>query len=194
MKPKGRKAKGDNFERLIARQIGLWWCQDKDVFWRTSGSGARAHRDDIHPGDIGPVKNLPTPFPFCLELRNRQSWSLDEILKSKVPDILVWMVENSEVAGPSYLSVLIVSKNYYPPLIVIPNWLQLTLNKCPDIQMGVGFHPNYFSLLIMHLDKFFELYPPEVFEETEPNGVLLREMKAVEIDVCRDIKRYLDSK
>jgi hypothetical protein len=36
--------KGSAFERKICKQLSLWWTQGKmdDVFWRTSGSGARA--------------------------------------------------------------------------------------------------------------------------------------------------------
>ena len=36
--------KGSNFEREICKLLSLWWTDGKrdDVFWRTSGSGARA--------------------------------------------------------------------------------------------------------------------------------------------------------
>lgn len=38
-----RGAKGGGFEREIARVFGLWWTGDRDdIFWRSSGSGARA--------------------------------------------------------------------------------------------------------------------------------------------------------
>lgn len=37
-------AKGSSFEREICKMFSLWWTDGKreDVFWRTSGSGARA--------------------------------------------------------------------------------------------------------------------------------------------------------
>ena len=44
-KRKGRgMAKGSSFEREICKRLSLWWTDDErtDVFWRTSGSGARA--------------------------------------------------------------------------------------------------------------------------------------------------------
>ena len=44
-KRKGRgMAKGSSFERDICKQLSLWWTDGErdDVFWRTSGSGARA--------------------------------------------------------------------------------------------------------------------------------------------------------
>ena len=36
--------KGGNFERLICKQMGLWWTDGErdDIFWRTSQSGGRA--------------------------------------------------------------------------------------------------------------------------------------------------------
>lgn len=37
-------AKGSDFERQVAKQLGLWWTsgQRDDVFWRSQTSGARA--------------------------------------------------------------------------------------------------------------------------------------------------------
>lgn len=45
MKKKRRKKnKGPQFERDFCKKLSLWWTEGKrdDVFWRTSGSGARA--------------------------------------------------------------------------------------------------------------------------------------------------------
>ena len=40
----GGHAKGSSFERAVCKDLSLWWTKGKreDVFWRTSGSGARA--------------------------------------------------------------------------------------------------------------------------------------------------------
>ena len=40
----GGHAKGSQFERTVCKDLSLWWTKGKrdDVFWRTSGSGARA--------------------------------------------------------------------------------------------------------------------------------------------------------
>ena len=40
----GRSKKGSAFERVVSKQLSLWWTHGErdDVFWRTSGSGARA--------------------------------------------------------------------------------------------------------------------------------------------------------
>ena len=55
-------SKGSSFERDICRQLGLWWTDGKrdDVFWRTSGSGARASvrskKDKATFGQYGDVQ------------------------------------------------------------------------------------------------------------------------------------------
>lgn len=42
--PKPKQGKGSKFERDVCKQLSLWWTDNKrdDIFWRTSGSGARA--------------------------------------------------------------------------------------------------------------------------------------------------------
>jgi len=44
MKKGGQKRKGGAFEREIAKMLSMWWSNGKqdDIFWLTSGSGARA--------------------------------------------------------------------------------------------------------------------------------------------------------
>ncbi len=39
-----KRGKGSGYERQLCKEFSLWWTYDKrdDVFWRTSGSGARA--------------------------------------------------------------------------------------------------------------------------------------------------------
>ena len=40
----GRSKKGSAFERVVCKQLSLWWSDgtNDSIFWRTSGSGARA--------------------------------------------------------------------------------------------------------------------------------------------------------
>ncbi len=37
-----KSAKGSQYEREFAKQLGVWWCGKEDAFWRTAGSGGRA--------------------------------------------------------------------------------------------------------------------------------------------------------
>jgi len=40
----GRSKKGSAFERVVCKELSRWWTHGErsDIFWRTSGSGARA--------------------------------------------------------------------------------------------------------------------------------------------------------
>lgn len=55
-------SKGSSFERKVCKQLSLWWTNGKrkDVFWRTSGSGAtatsRKKRDQEMFGQHGDVQ------------------------------------------------------------------------------------------------------------------------------------------
>ena len=76
-KKKSNKAgKGPKFERDILKQFSLWWTEGQrdDVFWRTSGSGARATtrmKSDsctaYSAGDMGCIDPIGIPFlQLCL--------------------------------------------------------------------------------------------------------------------------------
>ena len=73
-------AKGSQFERDICRELSIWWTQGErdDIFWRTSGSGARAttraKKGDAtanSAGDIGYLDEIGKPFLdyFMVELK-----------------------------------------------------------------------------------------------------------------------------
>lgn len=188
MRTGGGKSKGDAFERKIARDIGIWFCGDKDAFWRTSGSGARAHRDDIHPGDIGPVKNIPSRFPFCIECRNREAWSLDQLMKAPQPILLRWMVENAEVAGEDYLSLIIAKKNFYPPLAIFCNWYEeyQDFQHRPFLSLYCGAASKP-SIYILKLDDFFVHFTKEIVYGFSEDNVF-KNLKNNEKSAINDIK------
>lgn len=66
-----KSKKGPKFERDICKQLSLWWTNGKrdDVFWRTSGSGARATTrmkqkecTAFSAGDLGCIDPVGIPF------------------------------------------------------------------------------------------------------------------------------------
>ena len=71
MKPGAGKQKGSNFERVVCKQLSLWWTHEErdDIFWRSSLSGGRATvaskkgQNLAHvSGDICAVHPLGYPF------------------------------------------------------------------------------------------------------------------------------------
>lgn len=197
MEQKGKKAKGDKYERKVSNIIGEWWCGDKDAFYKSSGSGSRAHSTTIHPGDIAPVKSLEQPFPFCIEAKNRQEWSLDEMFKSKFPHLLRYLLKNHEVdAGECYLSVLIVTRNYYPDLIIIPNWFAGTWAfPISDLTIGISVDESFYNdIIIARLDAFLEARPPETFDGIYAGTETFAAMKDAENRIMRKVRRFIDGR
>ena len=84
--------KGQEFERQICKRFSLWFTNEErdDIFWRTSGSGARstARRKkqistENSAGDIGYIDPLGKPFiDTCLVEIKRGYSSEIELLGS----------------------------------------------------------------------------------------------------------------
>lgn len=80
--------KGGDFEREFAKELSLWWTSGArdDIFWRTSGSGARAttrgatgRRTEGSYGDITATSSLGEPFTDLLTLELKRGYSYSTI-------------------------------------------------------------------------------------------------------------------
>ena len=81
------KSKGNGGEREVARLLADWWPERelddgrRVVFVRTPLSGGWAYGAEFKTkGDI--TTNAPR-FPFCVEVKRHEGWSLARLLKSK---------------------------------------------------------------------------------------------------------------
>lgn len=77
---RSQAVKGSSFERMVCKELSLWWTGGvrDDVFWRTSGSGARATNraktGRETAGAYGDITNTdavgaPLLSLFCFELK-----------------------------------------------------------------------------------------------------------------------------
>lgn len=80
----GSSGKGSNYEREICKELSLWWTEGgrEDIFWRSSGSGARAkvrgragRATAGQHGDIAATDPIGGPFidAFTVELKRGYS-------------------------------------------------------------------------------------------------------------------------
>ncbi len=80
MKPGAGKRKGSQWERDFCKMLSLWWTDgaDKDVFWRTSGSGCR-HGIREECGDVSALKpsGVLLMNAVMIELK---CWNEDDLL------------------------------------------------------------------------------------------------------------------
>lgn len=157
MKKGGGSAKGSDFERLVCKQLSLWWSDGKndDIFWRTAGSGARAtnrakqakstvagHGDILaYHSDGEPLLRL-----FCFELKRGYNFDLLCLLKGTKGDIKTFWeqtVRSAENAGSDY-PALIWKPDRQPCLFFAPYHFSQRLQQyagrsaIPRLRLRIG--------------------------------------------------------
>ena len=151
---------GNQYERDTARKLGEVIYQDSDALWRTHGSGGWKRTKDgksgIHPGDIYPVKQVPFPFQFVVECKDRRGWSLDDFMNlNKKNKIIGWwekLLNDIQLAGEQYIHhfpVLIMTKPYYSELAM------LSLNECQYPFDSLNFsHMRFDQFIVLFFNDF----------------------------------------
>lgn len=137
-------AKGSQFERGFCRKLSLWWTYGErdDIFWRSSGSGARAtqrsKRGKKTSGSYGDVSAIdPSGFPLLKHLvielkRGYNSHSITDLIDGKAkPLYLQWIdkleKERKEAGADGWM--LIVRKDHRKEMVF--------MNRLP-----FGFYPR----------------------------------------------------
>lgn len=80
----GSSSKGSSYERELCKQLSLWWTDGarEDIFWRSSGSGARAkvrgragRNTAGQHGDVAATDPIGAPFidTFTVEIKRGYS-------------------------------------------------------------------------------------------------------------------------
>lgn len=124
-------AKGGSFERKIATALSLWWSNGErdDIFWRTSGSGARAKvRSYKGKGTFGQTGDLQATDPIgsplielCnFELKNGyKRWSIMDVVDR--PEKKANQKERTKQTFETFIEKTVldsqIAKSPYPCLI-----------------------------------------------------------------------------
>lgn len=120
MNGRGARQKGFTFERKIARILGTWWCADSKALWRNTNSGARATVvGGVYGGDIIPVHDIIHTWPFCVEVKKSENWSVEAFLEGNAKNpLLHFMMQclHSSTRGCNTFPMLICAKNRHEPL------------------------------------------------------------------------------
>ena len=131
-------AKGINFERDICKQLSLWWSNGKtdDIFWRTSGSGARAKTRSKtgqatfgQYGDVQATDPIGQPLLDVCNIELKRGYStqtiahlLDTLPGNKLQTYELFIkqaIQDHKKAG-SYFWMLIVKRDRRQPMVYIP--------------------------------------------------------------------------
>ena len=181
--------KGQEFERQICKQFSLWISEGKrdDVFWRTSGSGARSTSrmkkqisTENSAGDIGYIDSIGKPFidKFLVEIKRGYSSEI-ELLGSidgkKEPLLLKWFnkaEEERKNAGRDF-TLLITKRNHKSSciwfnkatIIFFEDYCGIMKSYKYKYKYGSIYYPkDGIELYTMLLGDWFSWVSPGMFE------------------------------
>lgn len=112
------KAKGNLFENKVAKELGVWMFNDRDMLSRHLTSGAQK---SAWVGDIIPQKQLPTyfnngHFPFLIECKNGYKANIPNLNNQTI--IRQWLTKAKLESTPNQnIIYLITSFHAYSPLL-----------------------------------------------------------------------------
>jgi hypothetical protein len=178
-KRKGRgMAKGSNFEREICKKISLWWTDGDrdDIYWRTSGSGARAKtRGKLGKGTFGQYGDIQATDPIgqplidlcSIEIKRGYNKAIinDFIDSKKKPDLRVFIEQaitdcrlredESEwillVKRDRKETVLFTSFYFYKNICLISGCKSQRYNS---VRMRVKIKKRWMYIIAMRFDDF----------------------------------------
>lgn len=156
---KKSKRKGASNELKLAKQFTAWWGGS---FTRTPSSGGFAWRN---PGDSasynssGDLTTNQKDFPFCIEAKCQEIWSLEQLLTStKGPISNYWTQCVTET--PKHLEpMLIIRKNNQESLCILREsyFAGYTPDALEEYNILTSPIPTTFTHMTLHLSDGQEL-------------------------------------
>lgn len=107
----GRK-KGQTAERKLAKMFSAWWGSE---FTRTPLSGGFAtakFREDWNA--CGDLVTPDKSFPFCVESKKVEGWTLEQMLMSDKTHMHKWWEQTVTETPQGKLPLLVFTKNHAP--------------------------------------------------------------------------------
>lgn len=158
----GRK-KGHNAERALVKQFETWWGSD---FYRTPGSGSFATRGFSHQqmslaGDI--VTDDPR-FPFCVESKKVEGWTLEQMLTSDKTKMHDWWAQTLKQCPANKIPMLVFTKNHSAKYVMMSDNLLYDADRRSDTGVCEITRRFYFrnalddkhSVVIFAIDELFK--------------------------------------
>jgi hypothetical protein len=108
------RRKGQTAERKLVKLFAAWW---DSKFFRTPGSGAFATRGFVGVDTTqlsGDLVTTDTQFPFCVESKKVEGWTLEQMLSSNNTKIHSWWEQTTRETPEGKIPLLVFSKNHAP--------------------------------------------------------------------------------
>jgi len=184
-----KSQKGSCFEREFCRILSLWWTEDQssDVFWRTSGSGARAKTRSKKGlstfgqyGDVQATDPIGQPLIDNVTIELKRGYSahtayntLDKLSGAAEQEWEKWLgqaKQDSDNAGTPWYW-LVTKRDRRQAIIFIPLHLfssldyYFNLKTTVEVLFSLKLNKSPEIVQAMRLDEFLGIISPNYFTE-----------------------------
>lgn len=158
------KAKGNLFENKIAKELGIWIFNDRDILCRHLTSGARK---SAWVGDIVPQKQIPRSFndghwPFLVECKNGYKNNVPNLNNQNI--VRNWLTKSLlERTSRQNIIYLIISFHGYSPLLITDVEFNMRANLIINICHNDIVYPFYiYDFKSLTKISFYSLYEDNI--------------------------------
>jgi hypothetical protein len=126
-KRKNGKNKGNRAEREVAALVSKWWGSD---FARTPSSGGfrtKKFREDWHAE--GDLVTADETFPFSVECKWQEGWTLDQLLTSNKGCVWDWWKQTKGQTPKDKHPLLIFKRNNMPRYYMMESKCELNAKQ-----------------------------------------------------------------
>ena len=154
------KAKGNSCEWKVARELGVWMFNDRDMLGRHITSGAIKR---VWVGDVIPQKQLPHTFnngqfPFFIEVKNGYKNNIPNLNNQTI--IRQWLSKaRTETNDVQNIIYLVASFHAYSPLLITDTPFNIHANLVLNLFDNGGIIPFFiyeYRKILEH--SFYSLY------------------------------------
>jgi len=166
MKPSGARSKGTGFELTVAKQFAkdLGGFNQQRYLPRAPESGARVQ----WKGDIVATDKLAAIWPFLIECKKQEGWTLEGLFKRDSKHIAKeWFAKAVEQAKESYdkIPILVFARNYQPWLVAFPITLESEMNYSTCTFLSFPVESTNTIACVLTYQDFLDLYLRPAFQE-----------------------------
>lgn len=116
---KRSKNKGNNAERAVAKLFQEWWSPTKEfTFQRTPSSGGWGQKAQFNT--FGDIVCSDASFPFTIEIKCQEAWSLDQLLTSDKGPINKYWKQTVSETQEGKIPLLVMRQNHKEWLCIVP--------------------------------------------------------------------------
>lgn len=154
------KRKGSKNENTLAKLFKDWWGDGEWARTPQSGGWSTAKTREAFR-TCGDLITTSEGFPFCVEAKNQENWTFDNLLSAPKSPIYAFLAQSEEQSPSDLIPLLVMTKNYHPQYVLTRN--KTTIEMFQVLEIPSLLLRNYFldgkDMVIIKLEDLFSIKP-----------------------------------